>query len=142
MYHISDKNNNISHSILLQREETAFNISYKEKKLHLTTPNTPHTSKHTKISDLYTLNKTLNAYTLLQSLHTRFYIVLRKINRLIQAITPSINTSEASITKTKPHNLAQLRTNKSPFILSYAQSRCLLLLLSTPPLMSLERSPN
>ena len=73
--------------------------------MHLTTTNTPHTSKHTKTLHLYTSNQThtpavtinqaQNAYTLPRSLHT----LAENINRLIQTTTISINTSEASVTK-------------------------------------------
>ena len=62
-----------------------------------------HTKKHMKC--IYTSTVTT-------------YLSTRKINRLIQASTPSVNTSEATLTKVQHYTLAQLRTNKSPFLLS------------------------
>ena len=41
------------------------------------------------------------------------------IKRLIQATSSSVDISEASLTKTQRRSLAQLRTNNSPFLLSY-----------------------
>ena len=47
------------------------------------------------------------------------YLSTRKINILIQAASPSINTSEGSLTKAQMYTLAKLRTNILPFLLSY-----------------------
>ena len=48
------------------------------------------------------------------------YLSTRKIKKLIQAIAPSINTSEAYLLKAQRPTLDQLKTNKSLFLRSHS----------------------
>ena len=83
-----------------QKKQTAFN-NYK-----YTT-----SSKHTKTPHLHISNKAWNTYILPQSLHTG------KINRLIQVTARSVNISEVPLTKAQRRTIAQIRANKSSFLL-------------------------
>ena len=88
----SDKNHNIHSLTKLQHLDN----------INSTATNIPRTWKH----EIHTATVTT-------------WLNIRKINRLIQATSPSINTSEALLTKDQCRTLARLRTNTSYFLLSY-----------------------
>ena len=51
--------------------------------------------------------------------HNHYIPITGKIDGLMKATAPWINTSEASLTEAQYHTLAQLRISKSLFLLSY-----------------------
>ena len=99
---------------------------------HLTNlPRNPRNKKQTIFqNDNYTTNldtdpQLTTEHTIKQNMktiHTRIteqHLLNRLPNKVLADHAPTINTSEESLTKHKRRTLAQLRTNKSPFLQSY-----------------------
>ena len=112
-HHKSDKNH-ISYTTLLQCKmhtprQTKQNCTYQLQ---------THTHQNIQIHQTWThqtKRKTHKISTV--SIYPGLWI--KKINRLMQATLPSINTSEVLLMKLQYCTLIQPRINTSPFLLSY-----------------------
>ena len=71
------------------------------------------TLKHTSMSNIKHNLKRIHTTTVTN------YLNNRKMNKLLHTTAPTINTTEATLSKAHRRTLAQLRTNKSPFLHSY-----------------------
>ena len=94
-------------------------------------PHTPRLKKQTTFNNInYTTNIDTHPNTVTQQqitanstqIHTSIvhtYLIQHNHNKLIQQIAPKISLSEISLSTETRHTLAQLRTNKSPILMSY-----------------------
>ena len=94
------------HSHLDELDEMCLLLKWIKAKLHSTTTNTPHPSKHFETLDI---KQNLKMHRYYHSHFTLEHQEDEQINKEMQAIEHSLNTSETSITKAQHCTLGQLR---------------------------------
>ena len=101
------------HSHLDELDEMCLLRKWIKAKLHSTTTNTPHPSKHFETLDI---KQNLKMHRYYHSHFTLEHQEDEQINKQMQAIEHSLNTSETSITKAQHCTLGQLRKKNHHYL--------------------------